>query len=570
MNRIIFAIFILGLSLRVLFLSSYPIGFSPDEASHGYDAYSILKTGKDQWGKTLPLVFESFGDYKAPVYSYLTIPFVWLFGLSKFAVRLPNAFLGSLAIIIVYKLVQELCGYGSRIKSSKKSYLPSTNCQLLPIIASLLFAISPWHIAMSRGAYEANLTTFFLTLGIYLFFKFVNSNISKYLYLSVFVLGINMFSYHSAKLITPLIVIAMGFLFRDKFRDKVVIIKSAVIASLFIIFTASTFVGGAGTRVKDVSIFKLSLPAASTERIRAYNSGLPDSISRVFHNKYQVFIKTGISNYLSYFSPQFLFTRGAGEMTYGMNDDRGVLYWFELPLLIGFLMMIIKKRINRKLGIVVIWVLIAPIPASLAIGPGFAANRAVIMLPAIYILLAYGAVYIYQEYLIRLSIKFRNVALMFVFFITTLFFISFIENYFFVTPQKNAKSMLYGNLETSHYLAQNYRERNIIVSRKLSEPHIYVAFADKWDPKDYQKYSGRWDYKDKGHVWVDQMSSYILGNYTFGDLYYPSYKNSDTVMVGRPDEFPESVVPSWVFHNPDGTDAIYVVDPIESQYAKIF
>src|SRR3990172_3583067 len=95
-------ILLLAFLLRVLWLDKYPVGFNADEASHGYDAYSLLKTGRDQWGSTLPLVFKSFGDYKSPVYSYFTVPSFALLGLNKLAVRLPNAILGSMAIVAVW------------------------------------------------------------------------------------------------------------------------------------------------------------------------------------------------------------------------------------------------------------------------------------------------------------------------------------------------------------------------------------------------------------------------------------------------------------------------------------
>src|SRR3989304_6475119 len=102
------AILLFGFFLRFIAIDKIPAGFTPDEASFGYDAYSILNTGKDQWGHTLPLVFESFGDYKSPLYVYITIPSVLVFGLNKFSVRLPNAIIGTLAIYAVYLLVIEI------------------------------------------------------------------------------------------------------------------------------------------------------------------------------------------------------------------------------------------------------------------------------------------------------------------------------------------------------------------------------------------------------------------------------------------------------------------------------
>lgn len=135
------AILLLAFFLRVLWLDKYPIGFTQDEAGLGYDAYSLLKTGKDMWGTTLPLTLRSFGDYKLPLYSYLTIPSVYIFGLSEFAVRLPGAIFGTLAILACYLMVKKL----------------SEN-ENLAIYSALFLALSPWHISLSRGAFEANLT----------------------------------------------------------------------------------------------------------------------------------------------------------------------------------------------------------------------------------------------------------------------------------------------------------------------------------------------------------------------------------------------------------------------------
>ena len=109
--KLIYLILALGFLLRVAALDKFPVGFTPDEASFGYDAYSILKTGADQWGHKLPLVLESFGDYKSPLYAYLTIPFVALLGLTKVAIRLPNALLGTVAVYVTYLLVTELQRY---------------------------------------------------------------------------------------------------------------------------------------------------------------------------------------------------------------------------------------------------------------------------------------------------------------------------------------------------------------------------------------------------------------------------------------------------------------------------
>src|SRR3989339_722706 len=96
----------LGFLLRIAFLGSVPAGFTPDEASQGYAAYSLLKTGKDEWGIGWPIAsFRAFADYRAPLQTYLIIPTVAVFGLNEFAVRLPSAITGTLAVLAIFLLV---------------------------------------------------------------------------------------------------------------------------------------------------------------------------------------------------------------------------------------------------------------------------------------------------------------------------------------------------------------------------------------------------------------------------------------------------------------------------------
>lgn len=155
MHRFVLGLIILlALLLRIIGISLHPPGFTPDEASFGYDAYSLLKTAKDQWGEPWPITSRSFGDFKLPLYTYLTIPSVTVFDFNEFAVRLPNALFDTLSILVTYLLANRLFG--------------STR---IGILASLLLAISPRHISLSRGAFEASLTTFFMPLGVFAFLK---------------------------------------------------------------------------------------------------------------------------------------------------------------------------------------------------------------------------------------------------------------------------------------------------------------------------------------------------------------------------------------------------------------
>jgi 4-amino-4-deoxy-L-arabinose transferase-like glycosyltransferase len=149
-NWWLIAIIILAAVLRLVVLDKYPVGINSDEAALGYNAYSIIKTGKDEYGEFLPMAFKSFGDYKPGLYVYFTIPFVALLGLNEWAVRLPSALLGIGTVYLIFLLSQRLF-----------------NSRGVSLLASLMLAISPWHLHFSRGGWETNAATFGIVLGVW-------------------------------------------------------------------------------------------------------------------------------------------------------------------------------------------------------------------------------------------------------------------------------------------------------------------------------------------------------------------------------------------------------------------
>src|SRR3989344_516528 len=207
-------ILLIGFFLRVLWLDKYPAGFTPDEASQGYDAYSLLKTGKDQWGKPWPLTFRSFGDFKLPVYTYLTIPSVAAFDLNEFSSRLPSALLGTLAILTTYLVSCELFGWQ------------------VGLLSAALLTVSPWHLPLSRGAFEANLTVFFASLGTWLFLRGLKQ--PKWLVFSALVFGINLFTYHSARVFTPLLGLSLLFIYKQELRGLLKSSKNQVLSAILV------------------------------------------------------------------------------------------------------------------------------------------------------------------------------------------------------------------------------------------------------------------------------------------------------------------------------------------------
>ena len=154
MNKYLLPILFLGFILRVAYLDKFPIGLYSDEAVFGYNAYLLIQTGHDEYNRFWPVSLESFGDWKPPMQAWLAIPFVWVLGLTEYAVRLPSAILGTLTILIVYLLAEILLRPGLAAVARPGLFRLSivNHPSSIGLISAFLLAINPWHIFMSRMA----------------------------------------------------------------------------------------------------------------------------------------------------------------------------------------------------------------------------------------------------------------------------------------------------------------------------------------------------------------------------------------------------------------------------------
>jgi 4-amino-4-deoxy-L-arabinose transferase-like glycosyltransferase len=172
---------IVAIILRFWDLGSVPPSLDWDEASWGYNAYSVIQTGRDEYGKLLPVVVRSLNDYKPALYMYLIIPFVWAMGLTDTAVRSANAIFGVLTVITTYFLAYELFKRRS-----------------IALISSFLMAISPWSIQFSRFAHEGIVGLEFNLLMALFFIKGLSK--PKYLILSAIFAALSLYSYQGEKI----------------------------------------------------------------------------------------------------------------------------------------------------------------------------------------------------------------------------------------------------------------------------------------------------------------------------------------------------------------------------------
>src|SRR3990167_1928038 len=148
-RKIFWAILILAFILRFYKLGQIPLSLDWDENSNAYNAYSILKTGRDEYGNFLPLTNRSFDDYKPPLYMYLEVPVIALIGLTPLAARLPSAVFGFLTVPVIYFLTKKLFE-----KSNVSAQWSVVKSESIALLTMLMLAISPWHLQFSRVGFE--------------------------------------------------------------------------------------------------------------------------------------------------------------------------------------------------------------------------------------------------------------------------------------------------------------------------------------------------------------------------------------------------------------------------------
>lgn len=351
----------LSICFRFFKLGTFPKAITWDEAAVGYNAYTILNWGKDEWGNKFPLVFKSFEDDKNPIHIYSTVPFVAVLGLNEFATRAPASFFGVLNVIVIFFLARRL------FKSD-----------LAGLLSSLFLAVSPFAIQFSRFNHELNFAIFFFLAGTLFFYKGLQKK-KYFLLLSFLFFGIDLLTYHSAKIITPILIILLVSLnFKKLIKTGNYFIWSGVIYVFFvcILFLEPGLLGGA--RLEQNLIQEREIE----ETVLYQETG----------NKTYSTIELVFKRYLEYFKPQFLFVSGDPIQRHSIQAV-GTFYWLDLPfLIIGFIVLLFElvKKKNRQMFFILVWMFIAPLPAA-ASSRFTHAPRAMFMMGSWTVVSAFGA-----------------------------------------------------------------------------------------------------------------------------------------------------------------------------------
>jgi len=478
---LIFTIILIAAFLRFYNLSSVPPHLTPDEASLGYNAYSILKTGKDEYGHIMPLIFKSFGDYKPGLYVYLTVPFVYLFGLNEFSVRAPAAFFGVICVYLIYLLVKEL------FKRER-----------LALISSFLFAIVPWGIYFSRGAWEVNISLCLTLFGIYFFLRFLEK--PKNLLLSAFFFALTLLAYQGAKLSTSIVLILLVvFNFKNVVKAPKKYLISSFLLGLFIslpIFI-SLFSGKAG-RLNVFSVFSHGRPKEYLEnQLNQGNEKVGDISYYLFHSEIYNFARGIFGRWFNHFSARFLFFEGDWSNPRHSAPSSGVLTLVDSILYILGLIALFKAKLNKNKLFIISWLILACLPAILSRDQVHAVRSLNMLIPLV-ITLSLGF-----EYLINIKIKPKKIVLLIFGGLYLLSYLYFLDAYFVHLPVHDSKYWEYGYKQIVEVVTPIQNQyKTIKVQQSYAQPYIYFLFYQKYDPAKYQKQAilKESEYGDVGQV----------------------------------------------------------------------
>lgn len=513
-------IFLVAFFLRFYQLGNIPAGFLNDEADIGYDSYSILATGHDQWNTFLPVAnFKGFGDDRPVVYSYLVVPAIRIFGLTPFAVRFPSALFGTLSVLILFL-------FASRLLSLRAGF-----------ISALLLAISPWAIGMSRIGIESNVAITFVLLALY-----SASWVKKYpvmLLVSALFFVLTIYTYAAYTLFVPLcIILGITFYWKELFKQKQYFVLSLIIFGLLLLPLFFRH-NAAGTRFGQVgfahNITSIGISANLNDEIGACRSRVPSIICKLGINKAETFVTVLAANYLHHFSFDFLYLHGTSTQ-YSVLPERGLEYMWEVLFLIcGVAYAVVTKK--KSILFIFLLLLLAAIPDTLTSDGHY--SRATLIQPFLLIVEGVGGIYIWEllsgkrkiGWLGKMGISVVVVYSVFSFWILY-------TSYFKIHYALNSQ---FGYADLMHQVQQqqkNYKE--IYISRHLhdTKQYAYYLFYTSYDPQIYQT-KKRVAYTTQPDGWIDisQIDTIHFAN-TLPDS---REVKGNTLLISDPIDFPKDI-----------------------------
>ncbi|MBI4034905.1 MAG: glycosyltransferase family 39 protein [Candidatus Chisholmbacteria bacterium] len=518
---------ILAGGLRLFGLAHNPPALDWDEVSMGYNAYSILKTGRDEFGRQWPIYFRALDDDKLPMYTYLTAGSIAVFGYNDWAVRFPSAALGTLTVLVVGVLVYLL--WADR---------------RLAVIAAGLMAILPWQIQFSRMGSEVNVGLFWATLGVTLFVWGVTRRPIG-LVGAVVSLGLAAYSHLSFRLLAPLLGLSLVWIYRQKLiklKKRWRLILGGVGVVVGLVLAVDLWVHKGHVRMRGTSVFETDAAYAvfkQSEREMVDDASLGiNLVRRLFHDsKWLPTLVVVSRGYLVHWAPTFLFMDF--EEKQHQTPFVGLNYLWMLPFMVVGGYYLVSKGDLRGAKLMWWWLVLAPVPAAVTRDVPHAGRTLAMSVPLV-VMTAFGLRFWLADWRKKVVVGLvAGVAL-----------IHYLHQYWVHLPQERSQTWQYGRKEMTEYLEVNKQSYDrIVVSIKLEWPYVFMLYYSQYDPNLYLAQGGT-----QSGGWGAENNRY--GGYEFRRFKAEDFKDDKTLLVGLPDELEGRVTQVKVIYYKDGSEAV--------------
>ncbi len=444
--------------IRLFQLNTLPISLSGDEIDIGYQAYSLIKTGRDYFGNFLPVYFHSLSEYRMPALVYLTAPITALFGLSAFSVRILPSLFGIANVFQIYLLVKTL------FRDQKQKFT-------LALFAALILTILPWHLHYSRAAFDVTLQMFVILSGLLILLR---GNL-----LGFSLLAFSFYIYPTSVVFVPLLCAAYFVIYKPQIR------RSLIIPALILVpFVFNLFSGISGQRFGGLSVLNDSKIFEKIVTLRTEPWAIPGFSESFFHNKIEGISSAFIQNYVSAFSPEFLFISGDPNFRQSIGGF-GEFYLISTPFLLLGLYWCFQNRTQKPVRFIISWLIVSPIAAALTRDGGMHATR---LFPILFPLVIITALGVWQ--IVSLKNKVTRYSVLGISFLILIVSFTLYSHHYLVHYRfESARAWQYGYEDIFRQLSQvPPADRRVFINNVYEPALIRFAFYTSYPPSDFQKY----------------------------------------------------------------------------------
>lgn len=519
---ILSSIIILAATLRLFNLSSVPPSASLDESSIGYNAYSVLKTGVDEFG-SFPLISQrGYDDWRRSTYLLMVVPSVAVLGLNSFAVRIPSVVLSILTVFALYYIVLEIFK-----KKDETAYYAA-------YLSSFLLAISPWHIYISRIGHESNACLSFLVFAVYFFLKGRKSAVHFFIAAIFFLLSL--ISYYTGQIFVPLFGLILLVFFGKEIIKNILSSRINLLVSIFLValtilvlwsvFSPESLIRYRGTSTLSQEAHSKEFAERVELRNKAVKSG--DFVGTIVYNRHLFFVQVLLDGYISHFKPEWLFTNPHSDSFKAPHS--GLLYLWQMPfILAGIYFLIRVKNIQRNVKtLIFFWLILGPLPASIATQAPHA-MRAYNIVPVYQIFIAFGFLFFINAFGKYKKAFYALTSLIAIFSLW-----HFSLNYFVIFPKEQSKSFQYAFSQSVPFILKNQGSyKKIVFSNEdnLYQSYMIFLFHSKYDPFLYQKQGGT--------VSGGYKEVHTFDQYEFRPILWNKEVKKGTLFIGNPKDIPK-------------------------------